>query len=93
MVLCSAVLALAFKFEVSACSKDSLYFGLVVVGVVILGSSGNLATLGNTISIERDWVVAIAEKNELTLSGVCVCTLCVCARTCCACSVYVCSVQ
>ena len=81
VVLCSAVLAVAFKFEISACSRDALYFGLVAVGVVIFGSSGNLATLGNTISIERDWVVAIAEKNELTLSGVCV-RVCVCTCTC-----------
>lgn len=67
--LCSVVLALAFSFdEVSVCGGNPLYFSLTVVGVVILGSAGNLATLANTISIERDWIVAIAENNKSTLS-------------------------
>ena len=62
------VLAVAFVLHVSAC-EELLPFALTVVVVVVLGSSANLATVGNTIAVERDWVVVIADKNDNALAG------------------------
>ena len=72
VALCATVLALAFYFGVSACAGGTLhdlYFGLTVVAVIILGSTANLATLLNTISVERDWIVVISDKNKNSLAG------------------------
>ena len=70
VAICSVVLAVAFhdKFAISYCNKVSLFF-LVAFVVVITGSLANLATVANTISIERDWVVVIADKNKDTLAS------------------------
>ena len=70
VAICSVVLAVAFhdKFAISYCNKVSLFF-LVACVVVITGSLANLATVANTISIERDWVVVIADKNKNTLAS------------------------
>ena len=68
VLLCSVALAVAFSLEVSACN-ELLPFALTVVVVIILGSSANLATVANTIAVERDWVVVIADKNESALAG------------------------
>ena len=45
-----------------------------MVGVVLLGSLANLATVGNTIAVERDWVVVIADKNSTTLASMIILT-------------------
>ena len=68
VLLCAVVLAVAFALHVSACA-DLLPFALTVVVVIILGSAANLATVANTIAVERDWVVVIADKNESALAG------------------------
>lgn len=68
VLLCAVVLAVAFVLHVSAC-EGLLPFALTVVAVIILGSSANLATVANTIAVERDWVVVIADKNESSLGG------------------------
>ena len=70
VAICSVVLAVAFhhQFEISYCKDVGLFF-LVVTVVVITGSLANLATVANTISIERDWVVVIADKNKNTLAS------------------------
>ena len=68
VLLCAVVLAVAFALHVSACA-DLLPFALTVVVVIVLGSAANLATVANTIAVERDWVVVIADKNESALAG------------------------
>ena len=69
MVAANAVL-LSFMFYYSLTVCDSLIlFGILMVGVVLLGALGNLATVGNTIAVERDWVVVIADKNSATLAS------------------------
>ena len=70
MAICSVVLAVAFhdRFSISYCNNVGMFF-LVACVVVITGTLANLATIGNTISIERDWVVVIADKNKNTLAS------------------------
>ena len=36
---------------------------------MLLGALANLATVGNTIAVEKDWVVVIADKNSATLAS------------------------
>ena len=70
VAICSVVLAVAFHdhFMISYC-KDTGWFFLVASVVVVMGTLANLATVANTISIERDWVVVIADKNKNTLAS------------------------
>ena len=69
LVAANAVL-LSFMFYYSLTVCDNLIlFGILMVGVVLLGALGNLATVGNTIAVERDWVVVIADKNSATLAS------------------------
>ena len=44
-------------------------FGSLTAVVIVLGSGAALATTANTISIEKDWVVVIADKNADVLAG------------------------
>ena len=46
-----------------------LYFGIFMVAVILLVTISYLATVANTISIEKDWVVVIADKNTNTLAS------------------------
>ena len=64
------MLAIAFHdhFKISYC-KDVGQFFLVTCVVAVMGTLANLATVANTISIERDWVVVIADKNKNTLAS------------------------
>ena len=68
VALCSVVIALMFALEWNVCQEVVIFAYLTAV-VVILGSGANLATIANTISIEKDWIVVIADKNENTLAG------------------------
>jgi len=70
VAICSIVLAIAFHnhFNISYC-KDVGQFFIVACVVVIMGTLANLATIANTISIEKDWVVVIADKNKNTLAS------------------------
>ena len=70
VAICSVALAVAFhdRFSISYCN-DVRWFFLVTCVVIITGSLANLATVANTISIERDWVVVIADKNKNTLAS------------------------
>ena len=70
VAICAVVLAIAFsdQFSISYCSNVRWFF-LVTCVVTIMGSLANLATVANTISIERDWVVVIADKNKNTLAS------------------------
>ena len=49
--------------------QNIVAFGCLIPLVIVFGSGANLATVANTISIEKDWVVVIADKNENTLAG------------------------
>ena len=54
-----------------------LLFGIFMVAVILLGSISYLATVANSISIEKDWVVVIADKNSNTLAGeLTLCSVC-----------------
>ena len=73
MVVGAIVLSLMFLFQWNICDGSvALFAGLsaVVIGVTSLS---NLATVANTISIEKDWVVVIAGKDENALAGECTC--------------------
>lgn len=69
LVAANAVL-LSFMFYYSLTVCDNVvWFGSLMVGVILLGALANLATVANTISVERDWVVVIADNNSSTLAG------------------------
>ena len=68
VALCSVVMALMFELDWNVCQHLVLFAGLTPL-VIIFGSGANLATVANTISIEKDWVVVLADKNENTLAG------------------------
>ena len=68
VALCSIVIALMFKLEWDVC-RHVLIFACLVPLVIVFGSGANLASVANTISIEKDWVVVLADKNENTLAG------------------------
>lgn len=57
-----------FYFEWNVCLNLALFVGLSAV-TIVMGSLARLATVANTISIEKDWVVVIAGKDENTLAG------------------------
>lgn len=66
--LCSVVLAVMFYYDLNVCLHITV-FSILSVIVIILAAGSNLATVANTISIEKDWVVALADGNEDTLAG------------------------
>ena len=61
-------MALMFYFRWNVC-LNVLLFGILAAGVIILTSGANLATVANTISIEKDWIVIIADGNKDNLAG------------------------
>lgn len=66
--LSSVAMALMFYFDWNVCLNVKIFSALTVV-VIVLVSGANLATVANTISIEKDWVVVIADGNKDTLAG------------------------
>lgn len=69
LVLISTVLfALMFYNQWDVCGH-TIIFGSLMVFVILSGSISNLATVANTISVEKDWVVVIADGNSKTLAG------------------------
>ena len=68
--LCAVGLALLFGLELGFCDHVPLAVFIFLSALVIaLGATANLATVANTIAIEKDWVVVIANKNEDTLAS------------------------
>ena len=65
--LCAILLALMFQLEWNVCLNLAVFAGLSAL-VVLLGSGSRLATVANTIAIEKDWVVVLADGNENTLA-------------------------
>ena len=60
-----------FGLDLGICDNPSLPLFIFLSALVIfLGATANLATVANTIAIEKDWIVVIADKNEDTLAGV-----------------------
>lgn len=68
LVAGASTLCLMFYFEWNVCLNLALFVGLSAV-TIVMGSLARLATVANTISIEKDWVVVIAGKDENTLAG------------------------
>lgn len=66
--LASVGMALMFHFNWNVC-LDVVVFSVLTVCIILLASGANLATVANTISIEKDWVVVIADQNVDTLAG------------------------
>ena len=64
----ATLLSIMFYYSLTVCN-NVLLFGVLVVGVIIFGALANLATVANTIAVERDWVVVVADKNSATLAG------------------------
>lgn len=68
--LCAVGLALLYGLDLGFCDDAPLgLFAFLSALVIILGATANLATVTNTIAIEKDWVVVIANKNEDTLAS------------------------
>ena len=57
-----------FQLDWGVCGHEVIFACLVPI-VIVLGAGANLATVANTISIEKDWIVVIADKHENTLAG------------------------
>ena len=68
VALCAVTLALMFSQGWDVCQNVAVFSCLTVV-VTVLGSGSMLATVANTISIEKDWVVVLADGNKDTLAG------------------------
>lgn len=68
VALCSVAIALMFALDWNVC-QHVVIFACLTPLVIIFGSGANLATVANTISIEKDWIVVIADKNENTLAS------------------------
>lgn len=68
LALSSVAMALMFYFEWTVC-VNVVVFSVLTVIVILLTAGANLATVANTIAIEKDWVVVIADRNEDTLAG------------------------
>ena len=66
--LASVVMALMFYFDWNVCLKLTI-FSVLSGTIILLASGANLATVANTIAIEKDWVVVIADGNEDSLAG------------------------
>ena len=68
--LCAVGLAVMFGLDLGICDNPSLSLFICLSALVIfLGATANLATVANTIAIEKDWIVVIADKNKDTLAG------------------------
>ena len=61
-------MALIFYFNWNVCLNVVL-FSILTIVIILLASGANLATVANTISIEKDWIVVIADGNKDTLAG------------------------
>lgn len=68
IILCAAVIYcfLMFKEELLDIGEWTRYvaYGLIIV----LASAANLATIANTIAVEKDWIVEICERDEEKLA-------------------------
>ena len=67
--LASVVMALMFFYDWTVC-HSMVIFSVTTVCIILLASGANLATVANTISIEKDWIVVIADGNKDTLAGI-----------------------
>ena len=56
-----------FAQEWNVC-QHLVVFSCLTVVIVILGAGAHLATVANTIAIERDWVVVLSDGNKDTLA-------------------------
>ena len=70
VALSAVILALMFYMNWSVCNNVPA-FAVLTVATTMFGSVAKLATLVNTISVEKDWVVVIANKASDTLAGEC----------------------
>ncbi|XP_019851220.1 PREDICTED: solute carrier family 40 member 1-like [Amphimedon queenslandica] len=67
-VLLSTILfSVMFYFQWDVCGH-TIIFGSLIAIVLLSSSISSLATIGNTIAIEKDWVVVIADYNNKTLA-------------------------
>ena len=64
----TVLFSLMFYYQWDVCGH-TVIFGSLMVLVILSGSISNLATVANTISVEKDWVVVIADDNSKTLAG------------------------
>ena len=69
LVVGAIVLSLMFLFQWNICSGTVVVFAGLSAIVIVVASLSNLATVANIISIEKDWVVVIAGKDENALAG------------------------
>ena len=68
VVMSSLVLVAMFVFNWTVCTQ-LVPFAILFIVVILLGAIANLATVANTIAIERDWIVVLADGNSDTLAS------------------------
>ena len=64
----ATAMALMFRLDWTACHNVAVFIALSTAAI-LLAAGANLATVANTISIEKDWIVVIADGNKDTLAG------------------------
>jgi iron-regulated transporter 1 len=67
VAITTVIFCLMFYYSWDVCNQVVVFACLMIV-IILFGSVSKLATITNTISIEKDWVVVIADKNSVTLS-------------------------
>ncbi|XP_003386113.1 PREDICTED: solute carrier family 40 member 1-like [Amphimedon queenslandica] len=63
----TVLFSVMFYFQWDVCGH-AIIFGSLMILVILSGSISNLATVANTIAVEKDWVVVIADDNSKTLA-------------------------
>ncbi|KAH9496913.1 hypothetical protein Btru_010169 [Bulinus truncatus] len=68
VILCAAVIYsfLMFKEELLDIGEWTRYVAYALI--IVLASAANLASIANTIAVEKDWIVEICDRNEEKLA-------------------------
>ena len=69
MVALSAIVLSLMFIECWTVCNNLPVFAVLTVITIICGSIAKLATVANTISVEKDWIVVIADKRSNTLAS------------------------
>ncbi|XP_074659121.1 solute carrier family 40 member 1-like [Tubulanus polymorphus] len=69
VILCAGLVYAEFQFPAVSTLWDGWMKVLCEAGIVVLTCLARLASLGNTISIERDWIVEICARDKTILTS------------------------
>ena len=65
VILCATTLLITRQFAI----KENSYIIIVNIAVICLGAIAQLASVGTSIIIQKDWIVVIAGKNKEVLAS------------------------